>query len=142
MNVNQNITLSFLLVPELMLLTVCRSKRSRAFVTLNSAVCKHAWWFWLTFLSTVLLGQWWYVPKEKIGLFSACVTPEATNCTVIILNNDRPFAIKMTLSNWFNIYNFETIFFFLTFEKMCIALSSKLIYENVNLMRRNKVIIK
>lgn len=37
-NINQNITLSFLLLPErtdLMLLTVCRSKRSRAFVTLT-----------------------------------------------------------------------------------------------------------
>lgn len=135
--------LSFLYqnVTHLMLLTVCRSKRSRAFVTPNSAVCKRAWWFWLSFLSAVLLGQWWYVPKEKIGLLSACVTPGATNCSVIILNNDRPFATKMTLCNWFNIYNFESIFVF-TFEKMCIALSSRLIYENVNWMRRNKVIIK
>lgn len=86
-NVNQNTTLSFLLLPELtdlMLLTVCRSKRSRAFVTFNSAVWKHAWWFWLTFPSKVLLGQWWYVPKEKIELLLAFVTPGATNCTVII----------------------------------------------------------
>lgn len=143
MNVNQNITLSFLLVPELMLLTVCRSKRSRAFVTQNSAICKHAWWFWLTFLSTVFLGQWWHVPKEKVGLLSACVTPGDTICTVITLKKitPPPFATRMTLCNWLNIYNFESIFFF-TFEKICIALSSRLIYENVNWMRRNKVIIK
>lgn len=69
--------LSFLYqnLTDFMLLTVCRLKRIHAFVTPNSVVCKHAWWFWLTFLSTVLLGQWWYVPKEKIGLlFSMCDT--------------------------------------------------------------------
>lgn len=106
---------------DLMLRTVCRSKRSRAFVTPNSAVCKPAWWFWLTFLSTVLLGQWWYVPKEKMWLLSVCVTPEATNCTVIVLKNHRPFATKMILCNWLNIYNFDSIFFF-TFEKECVLL--------------------
>lgn len=106
--------LSFLYqnLTDLMLFTVCRSKHSHAFVTPNSAICKHAWWFWLTVLSTVLLGQWWYVPKEKIGLLSACVTPGATNCTVIILKKKhRSFATKLTLSNWLNVYNFESIFF-------------------------------
>lgn len=122
-NVNQNITLSFLLLPEwtdLMLLTVCRSKRSRAFVTFNSAVCKHAWWFWLMFPSKVLLGQWWYDPKEKIELLLAFVTPGATNCTVIIKKkNHRPFASKMTLSNWLHIYNIESVFFSLLKNVYC-----------------------
>lgn len=115
--------LSFLYqnLKDLMLFTVCRSKRSHAFVSPNSAVCKHAWWFWLTFLSTVLLGQWWYVPKEKIGLLSACVTPGDTTCTVIILKKITiPLLLKWHYAiDWISLILSQ---YFFSLLKKCVLL--------------------
>lgn len=82
--------LSFLYqnITNLILFMVCRSIRSHASATPDTAVCKQALMFWLRFPSTVLLGQYGYITESIIetwtGLLSASVSPGTTNCALFL----------------------------------------------------------